>query len=111
MPEQVPEELSTWVAERVDLLSSLVDEIKRARDQGSDPERWTLALLDGLSNVEQTSRRTVHLLTAWSVRTRTLSTTTVAKATNITITAAQSRVGSRLAEAAWSEVWPSPAAK
>ena len=103
----VPAELAQWVKQQIHTLNDLVTEAKTVSDHDADHQaQWTLRLLKELSRVEAESRRLVHLLTAYALRTQIASPTAVAKATGITITAAQNRNGSRVAQEVWDEVWP-----
>lgn len=103
----VPAELAQWIDQQIHTLTDLVTESKTVSDHDTDHQaEWTLGLLEELSRIETASRRLVHLLTAYALRTRIASPTAVAKATGVTITAAQNRNGSALAQEVWEEVWP-----
>ncbi|TDB64348.1 hypothetical protein, partial [Micromonospora sp. KC721] len=94
----VPKDLAQWVEQQIRDLTDLVAESKTVSDHDTDHQsQWTLNLLEELSRVETISRRVVHLLTAYALRNRLASATAVAKATGVTITAAQNRNGSGLA--------------
>jgi hypothetical protein len=104
----VPAELAQWIDGQIRALTDLVTESKTVSDHETDHQsQWTLGLLEELSRVEMVSRRMVHLLTSYALRNRLASPTAVAKATGVTITAAQNRNGSGLAQEVWDEVWPS----
>lgn len=104
----VPAELAQWIDAQIRALTDLVTESKTVSDHDTDHQtQWTLGLLEELSHVETVSRRMVHLLTAYALRNRLASPTAVAKATGVTITAAQNRNGAGLAQEVWDEVWPS----
>jgi gluconate kinase len=105
--EPVPTELSEWVESQLLEIRSLVTKIKRNKpEQHSDRQSWLTDVLQDVAAIEKAAKRTNHLLTAYAIRTRSLRPTTVGKLTDVTITTAQTRAGSHLAETAWTEIWP-----
>lgn len=104
---RVPAELASWIDGQIRHLTDLVTESKTVSDHDTTHQaEYVLGLLTGLSEIETTSRRLVHLLTTYALRNRIASPTVVAKRTKVTITAAQNRAGSALAQEVWNEVWP-----
>lgn len=109
MPKQeTPAELAEWMEERAELLVKAAHRVKsNAEAQEDQPAgEWLLTLLRDLSSISTISTRSVHLLTAYALRTGAASQTDVAKATDVTTTAAGNRSGSKLARETWQEVWP-----
>lgn len=103
----IPADLAKWITVRVRTLTELADALD-AINEGDRDDRaaWVLNLLEETSELETHARRMVHLLTAYTLRERLASPTVVARRTNVTITAAQNRAGSGLAQEVWSEIWP-----
>lgn len=103
----IPADLAKWITVRVRTLTELAEELE-AINEGDRQDRtaWVLNLLEEASELETHARRMVHLLTAYALRERLASPTVVGRRTNVTITAAQNRAGSGLAQEVWSEVWP-----
>lgn len=108
-PQATPEELTHWVSERVKVLEERLRATKRSAKLIADREQYVLGLLDALADMQATSERMVHLLTAYALREGVTSQTEVAKASNVTITGATSRVAGKLARSAWQEVFEKPA--
>lgn len=109
MPKhETPPELAKWMEERAELLVKTAHRIKTNSDtrHGQPAGEWVLQLLDDLAAAETISMRAIHLLTAYALRTGVASQTEVSKATNVTISGAGNRSGSRLARETWQEVWP-----
>lgn len=103
-----PKDLAKWIDERAQLLSALAKELEAiSKHDRDDQAAWTLNLLETAAEMETHSRRVVHLLTAYALRERLASATVVAKRSKVTITGAQNRAGSGLAQEVWSELWPS----
>lgn len=104
----VPKDLAKWIEERARLTSALTKEIETiSKHDRADRTAWTLNLLETAAELETHTRRMVHLLTAYALRERLASPTVVAKRSKVTITGAQNRAGSALAQEVWSELWPS----
>jgi hypothetical protein len=101
-----PVEIAEWMEERLQLLSKEIQNVRTAHNDQDDARRWALALLEELSNIEAVSRRSVHLLTAYALRRRLAGASEIAKVSNVTISTAQNRGGSRLAQEVWNEVYP-----
>lgn len=109
MPKQeTPAELAQWMEERADLLVKAAHRIKTNSDtrQGQAAGEWLLELLRDLASVETISMRGIHLLTSYALRTGAASQSEVAKATDVTISGAGNRSGSKIARETWAEVWP-----
>ena len=108
MPGETPPELTAWVEERVALLARTVHRIEAIAEprEGEPVQHWLLPLLTELSHAETIAKRAVHLLSAYALRTGSTSQTEVARATDVTVTAAANRAASRLARETWQEVWP-----
>jgi hypothetical protein len=104
----VPKDLAKWIDERARLLASLGEQLEAiAKHDRRDRQAWTLNLLEEAAELETHARRMVHLLTAYALRERLASATVVAKRSGVTITGAQNRNGSALAQEVWSEVFGS----
>ena len=105
---ETPPELAEWVAERADLLASTVRKILDAAEprDGEPVQAWLIPLLEEFSHVETISKRAVHLLSAYALRTNMTTKTEIARATDVTVSAAANRAASRLARETWQEVWP-----
>ncbi len=108
--QETPPELAQWMEERADLLVKAAHRIKKNSDtrHGQPVGEWLLELLRDLAAVETISMRGIHLLTSYALRTGTASQSEVARATDVTISGAGNRAGSRIARETWQEVWPSP---
>lgn len=109
MPKQeTPVELAQWMEERADLLVKAAHRIKKNSDTRHDQPagEWLLRLLEDLASVETVSMRGIHLLTSYALRTGAASQSEVAKATDVTISGAGNRSGSKIARETWQEVWP-----
>ncbi|MEU4843284.1 hypothetical protein [Nocardia testacea] len=108
---EIPPELAEWVEKRAELLLANARRIGVESDvrQGQPAREWLLALLDDLAAVESIAKRSVHLLTAYALRTGAASATEVARATDVTVTAATNRGASKIARETWAEVWPESA--
>lgn len=109
MPKnETPPELAEWVEERAKLLVKAARRIEKNSDTrpGQPAGEWLLALLDDLASMETVAKRSVHLLTAYALRSGAASQTEVARATDVTITAAANRGASKIARETWAEVWP-----
>jgi hypothetical protein len=109
MPKhETPPELAKWMEERAELLVKAAHRIKANSDtrHGQPTGEWLLPLLEDLASVETISMRAIHLLTTYALRTGTATQTEVAKATDVTISGAGNRAGSRIARETWAEVWP-----
>lgn len=103
----VPKDLAKWIEERTRYLGELAAEIERIQSaQRGDQTAYVLDLLEEASNMETHARRIVHLLTTYALREQIASPTVVGKRSGVTITAAQNRSGSRLAQEVWAEVFP-----
>ncbi|BBH67091.1 hypothetical protein ACTI_37760 [Actinoplanes sp. OR16] len=100
----VPAELHDWLQGRREEVAELLEAIDRA---GRADERvpYTVDLLKRWAEVEQHSRKAVHLLTAYALRERMVTATEVARSTGVTVSAAQSRVASKTATEVWDEVF------
>jgi len=105
---ETPPELAQWMEERADLLVKAARRIKANSDtrQGQSAGEWLLPLLEDLAAVETVARRSVHLLTAYALRTGAATQTEVARASDVTVTAAANRGASKIARETWAEVWP-----
>ena len=104
----VPKDLAKWIEERARLMAELAEQVEAiAKHDKRDRQAWTLNLLEEASEIETHARRVVHLLTAYALREQLASPTVVAKRSAVTITGAQNRAGSRLAQEVWSEVFGS----
>lgn len=105
---ETPPELAEWVEKRAELLLDAARRIRAASDtrQGQPAGEWLLPLLEDLTTAETLSKRSIHLLTAYALRAGAASATEVARATDVTITAATNRGASKIARETWAEVWP-----
>lgn len=105
---ETPPELAEWMEERADLLVKAAHRIKKASDtrHGQPAGEWLLELLRDLAAVETISKRSIHLLSTYALRTGAAAQIEVARASNITTTAAGNRAASKLARETWAEVWP-----
>ncbi|MFE3029368.1 hypothetical protein [Nocardia tengchongensis] len=105
---ETPPELADWVAERADLLATTVRKILAEAEpkEGQPVQAWLIPLLEEFAHVESISKRAVHLLTAYALRTGMTTQTEIARVTNVTVPAAANRAASRLARETWQEVWP-----
>lgn len=109
MPKhETPSELAEWMEERAELLVKAAHRIKANSDTrpGQPAGEWLLELLRDLSSVGTIANRSVNLLTAYALRTGAASQTDVAKASDVTTTAAGNRAASKVARETWQEVWP-----
>jgi len=103
----VPKDLAEWITVRARTLTELAQAIEEISEGDRDDRTaWVLNLLEESAELESHTRRMVHLLTAYALRERIASATVVAKRSNVTITGAQNRAGSALAQDVWAEVWP-----
>ncbi|WP_181725729.1 protein rep [Nocardia gipuzkoensis] len=80
-------------------------DMKDARE-GEPVQQWLIPLLEEFSAAETISKRAVHLLSAYALRTGVTTQTEIARATDVTVSAAANRAASRLARETWAEVWP-----
>lgn len=105
---ETPPELAQWVAERADLLAATTRKILDAAEthDGQPVQAWLVPLLEEWAHVETISKRAVHLLTAYALRTDMTTKTEIARVTDVTVSAAANRAASRLARETWQEVWP-----
>jgi hypothetical protein len=103
--------LINWVKERTVLIEQLTREINETQHRGEDDKSWTLRLLTEFANVEQVARRAVHLLTVHALRDQVANATEVAQASNVTITGAINRAGSKLGQEVWNELEAMPEKK
>lgn len=103
----IPKDLAKWITVRARTMTELAKAIEEINegDQG-DRAAWTLNLLEEAAELETHARRMVHLLTAYALREKLASPTVVARRSKVTITAAQNRAGSGMAQDVWAEVWP-----
>lgn len=110
MTKETPPELAQWMEERAELLVKAAHRIKAGSDtrHGQPAGEWLLPLLRDLASVATISNRSINLLTAYALRTGAASQTDVAKASDVTTTAAGNRAGSKIARETWQEVWPEP---
>jgi len=110
MPKQaqpVPDELTEWLAGELETIATRLRNARSvARHQTDDAERWTLGMLSAITDIETSSRRAVHLLTTYGLRSEMTTATPIARACGVTISTVTSRAGSRLASKAWNEIWP-----
>ena len=106
--QETPAELAKWMEERAELLVKTAHRIKQNSDtrHGQPAGEWLLELLRDLAAVETISMRGIHLLTSYALRTGTATQTDVARASDVTTSAAGNRSGSRIARETWQEVWP-----
>lgn len=106
--EETPPELAKWVEERAELLVKTARRIVANSDtrQGQPVVEWLIPLLEDLSAAETIAKRGTHLLSAYALRNGITTQTEVARATNLTVSAAANRAASRLARETWQEVWP-----
>ena len=95
--------------ERADLLVKAAHRIKAHSDTRHDQSagEWLLKILPDLAALETISMRGIHLLTTYALRTGAATQTEVAKASDVTTTAAGNRAASKIARETWNEVWPS----
>lgn len=105
---ETPAELAKWMEERAELLVKAARRIKANSDTRVDQSdgEWLLALLPDLAVLETISMRSIHLLTAYALRTGAATQTEVARAQDVTITAAANRGASKIARETYNEVWP-----
>jgi hypothetical protein len=105
---ETPPELAQWIEERAALLVKTARRIQSKADAREDQPvaEWLLPLLAEFSHAESISKRSVHLLSAYALRNQITTQTEVARATDVTVSAAASRAASRLARETWAEVWP-----
>lgn len=103
--ESVPPEISKWIKTRQDLIAKA---LRRSRyDQAQeDPKRWCLDLLKEMATIETMARQAVHLLTLYAAHNGVARPTEVATASNVTVSSAMSRAGSKLAREIWREIYP-----
>lgn len=108
MATETPPELAEWIEARVELLKRTVHRIEAIAEprEGEPVAQWLIPLLTEMSHAETIAKRSVHLLSAYALRTGATSQTDVARATDVTVSAAASRSTSRLARETWQEVWP-----
>jgi hypothetical protein len=109
MPKrETPTELAKWMEERAELLMKAAQRIKTNSDtrHGQPVGEWLLPLLKDLASVQTISMRAIYLLSTYALRTGATTQTEVAKATDVTVTAAGNRAASRVAREVWAEVWP-----
>lgn len=108
MKDKTPSELVEWVEERANLLNKLAQKVKKECKELEDvnTKTWLLRLLEDLTAIEKVSKRGVHLLTTYGIRAQVASPTEISKASDITITATSGRVGGKLSQEVWQEVWP-----
>ena len=109
MPKQeTPPELAKWMEERAELLVKAAHRIKKNSDTrvGQPAGEWLLELLPDLAALESISMRGIYLLTTYAMRTGSASQTEVARASDVTTTAAGNRSASKTARETWAEVWP-----
>jgi hypothetical protein len=103
----VPKDLAKWITVRVQALTQLAEMIEQINTGDRDDQAaWTLNLIEETAELETQARHMVHLLTAYALREKLATATAVAKRSKITISAAQNRAGSALAQDLWREVWP-----
>ncbi len=107
MTEQIPPALHRWTRLRMQQLQTQLAGLEVAAEQDSLSEA-TGQMMQQLSEVEATARRTLHALTYYAVRNRILTQTEVARRSGITVTAAGSRASSRLAFDAYDEAMATP---
>lgn len=105
---ETPPELAEWVAERAELLAATARKVQTAAEthEGEPVQAWLLPLLEEFAHAESISKRAVHLLTAYALRTDMTTKTEIARITNVSVPAASSRAASRIAKETWKEVWP-----
>jgi len=103
--ESVPPEISEWIKTRQDLIAKALRRSRYGQTQ-EDPKRWCLDLLKEMATIETTARRAVHLLTLYAARSGVARPTEVAAASDVTVTSAMSRAGSKLAQKTWREIYP-----
>lgn len=103
--ESIPPEISEWIKTRQDVIGKA---LRRSRyDQAQeDPKRWCLDLLKEMATIETAARKAVHLLTLYAARAQVARPTEVAAASEVTVSSAMSRAGSKLAQEVWREVYP-----
>lgn len=106
--ETPPDQLVQWLEERAELLLQAAKRVQAGADprEGEPTGMWLLPLLESLSNAETISKRAIHLLTAYALRQGVATATEVARATDVTVTAAMNRGASKTAREVWNEVWP-----
>ena len=105
---ETPAELAEWMEDRAEILVKAAHRIKANSEtrEGQEAGDWLLTLLRDLASVEKVANRAVLLLTAYALRSGSATQTDVAKASEVTTTAAGNRSGSKTAREAWQEVWP-----
>lgn len=103
--ESVPSEISEWIKTRQDLIAKALRRSRYDQTQ-EDPKRWCLDLLKEMSTIETMARQTVHLLTLYAARSGVARPTEVAAASDVTVSSAMSRAGSKLAQQVWREIYP-----
>jgi hypothetical protein len=105
---ETPPELEKWVEERADLLLKTARRIVANADarEGQPVIQWLIPLLEDFSHAETICKRATHLLSAYALRTGATTQTEIARATDLTVTAAANRAASRIARETWAEVWP-----
>ena len=102
----VPAELHAWLRTCSEESAQLLAAIDRA-GRSEEPVAYVVELLKRWAELEQHSRKAVHLLTTYALRERMVTATEVARSTGVTVTAAQSRVASRTATEVWAEAFGS----
>jgi hypothetical protein len=105
---ETPPELAEWIEARAELLVKTARRIQAETDTREDQPvaEWLLPLLADFAHAESIAKRSVHLLTAYALRNQVTTQTEVARATDVTVSAAASRAASRLSRETWAEVWP-----
>lgn len=105
---ETPRELAEWIEARADLLAKTARRIKAETStrEGQPVAEWLIPLLTDFSHAETIAKRSVHLLSAYALRNGVTTQTEVARATDVTVTAAANRAASKLARETWQEVWP-----
>nr|ABD48719.1 pXT107.3c [Nocardia sp. 107] len=107
---ETPPELAQWIEERAALLLKTARRIQSKADAREDQPvaEWLLPLLAEFSHAESISETVAF---TFSLRTRCGTRfqrrrPRLARATDVTVSAAASRAASRLARETWAEVWP-----
>lgn len=102
-PQSIPPELNEWVQIRQDLIAKALRK-SRYDLQKEDPKQWCLDLLKEMTHIERVAKRTIYLLTAYAAREHVARASEVAFASDVTISSAMSRGGSKLAQEVWNEL-------
>lgn len=103
----VPDELAEWLAGELETIGRQLRASRtEMRTHQEDAERLTLGMLHAATDIEQSARRMIHLLTVYGLRSQVTTATPMARACGVTVSSVTSRAGSRLAQQTWNEVWP-----